>query len=529
HHTQLDSALIAADNGNLKLDTGTLGYSDIAGKDKEHGYYLNVGGSWSQTSGGKSETHGNLSGWEYEKDREQIVRATVGAGEVNVRQDAETGKDSLAGLNRDLDKAYEITRDSESRTDLYVSDTSVKAVLNPKKTLEQWQKSAAKYGESSEEALQKLGDLFLTVKALGAGADADAVSLAVGMAAFTRQLGSRNEETRSAVVNTVLGRITQGSSGKEFDAVAQRLVDLAGNDPQAALKVLAALDSANHQKDGRTNFVPVAALGAALVAGLGVSLSLSQGSPERQADMRAAASSMFDAIEASTTDMSKRAELMVVLSGLVFGSTVLPIHELDPRAKIYEGMLAEKNRQNPSSGGYAEGGQVTVTPHTGGKQLDGQASSGNYETPGHQLNPGNVYNESSESDKVIGIDIPFRPVNPDFPPNQAVVDAMNSDLIKNMVKCTSTDCSEIAIKLLKAADGVGKIIEVSPLSFAGLNVHENGRTEADQWYHQVYADDRYVYDPRLSKQPIPKGDWEKHIKGINSDGIKISDKLKGLR
>ncbi|MDC0690718.1 hemagglutinin repeat-containing protein [Mitsuaria sp. RG] len=393
HHTQLDGALIAADNGNLKLDTGTLGYSDIAGKDKEHGYYLNVGGSWSQTSGGKSETHGNLSGWEYEKDREQIVRATVGAGEVNVRQDAQTGKDSVAGLNRDLDKAYEITRDSESRTDLYVSDTSVKAVLSPKKTLEQWQKSAAKYGENSEEALQKLGDLFLTVKALGAGADADAVSLAVGMAAFTRQLGSRNEETRSAVVNTVLGRITQGSSGKEFDAVAQRLVDLAGNDPQAALKVLAALDSANHQKDGRTNFVPVAALGAALVAGLGVSLSLSQGSPERQADMRAAASSMFDAIEASTTDMSKRAELMVVLSGLVFGSTVLPIHELDPRAKIYEGMLAEQNRQNPSSGGYAEGGQVTVTPHTGGKQLDGQTTSGNYETPGHQLNPGAIFNE----------------------------------------------------------------------------------------------------------------------------------------
>ncbi|PYC13246.1 hemagglutinin repeat-containing protein [Pseudomonas mosselii] len=398
HHTQLDGALIAADNGNLKLDTGTLGYSDIAGKDKEHGYYLNVGGSWSQRSGGKSETHGNLSGWEYEKDREQIVRATVGAGEVTVRQDAETGKDSVAGLNRDLDKAYEITRDSESRTDLYVSDTSVKAVLNPKKTLEQWQKSAAKYGENSEEALQQLGDLFLTVKALGAGVDADAVSLAVGMAAFTRQLGSRNEETRSAVVNTVLGRITQGSSGKEFDAVAQRLIDLAGNDPQAALKVLAVLDSANHQKDGRANFVPVAAVGAALVAGLGVSLSLSQGSPERQADMRAAASSMFDAIEASTTDMSKRAELMVVLSGLVFGTPALPIHELDPRAKIYEGMLAEKNRQNPSSGGFAEGGQVAVTPHTGGKQLDGQSGTGAYVTPEHQQNPGLVFNENAGYD-----------------------------------------------------------------------------------------------------------------------------------
>ncbi|MCK9780125.1 hemagglutinin repeat-containing protein, partial [Pseudomonas syringae pv. syringae] len=37
NHTQLDGALIASDSGNLKLDTNTLGYSDIAGKDKEHG------------------------------------------------------------------------------------------------------------------------------------------------------------------------------------------------------------------------------------------------------------------------------------------------------------------------------------------------------------------------------------------------------------------------------------------------------------------------------------------------------------
>nr|WP_153010274.1 hypothetical protein [Pseudomonas parafulva] len=46
NHTQLDGALIASDTGKLKLDTDTLGFSDIAGKDKEHGYYLNVGGSY---------------------------------------------------------------------------------------------------------------------------------------------------------------------------------------------------------------------------------------------------------------------------------------------------------------------------------------------------------------------------------------------------------------------------------------------------------------------------------------------------
>ncbi|MFT8230456.1 hemagglutinin repeat-containing protein [Pseudomonas guariconensis] len=161
NHTQLDGALIAADNGNLKLDTGTLGYSDIAGKDQEHGYYLNVGGSWKQGSGSpqqdksqegkgeKGENGWSVSGWEYEKDREQIVRATVGAGEIIVRQDADTGHDSTAGLNRDLDKAYEITRDRESRTDLYVSESSVKDALAPVETLDRWTQELRTYDKTA--------------------------------------------------------------------------------------------------------------------------------------------------------------------------------------------------------------------------------------------------------------------------------------------------------------------------------------------------------------------------------------------
>ncbi|RMM21937.1 hypothetical protein ALQ81_200029 [Pseudomonas syringae pv. pisi] len=35
---------------SLKPDTNTLCYSDIAGKNKEHGYYLNVGGSYGTDS-----------------------------------------------------------------------------------------------------------------------------------------------------------------------------------------------------------------------------------------------------------------------------------------------------------------------------------------------------------------------------------------------------------------------------------------------------------------------------------------------
>ncbi|MBN5518330.1 DUF637 domain-containing protein, partial [Pseudomonas aeruginosa] len=128
-----------------------------------------------------------------------------------------------------------------------------------------------------------------------------------------------------------------------------------------------------------------------------------------------------------------------------------------------------------------------------------------------------------------GMERPFRPVNPEFPPNKAVVDAMESPRIKGMTACDGTDCSEIASKLLAAAGGKGKVIEVRPTQRSNLNLYENGNEVPGQAYHQVYTDGRYVYDPRLSSQPIPKGDWERHIKGMNPDGVTISDKLQGLR
>lgn len=124
---------------------------------------------------------------------------------------------------------------------------------------------------------------------------------------------------------------------------------------------------------------------------------------------------------------------------------------------------------------------------------------------------------------------PARQPNAEFPPNQTVADALKSDKFKNMAKCSGMDCSEIAEKLLDVAGGKGKIIEVRPKNKGQLNVFENGRTEPGQYYHQVYTDGKYIYDPRLSSQPIPKGDWEKHIKAINPDGVMISDKLYGLK
>lgn len=71
--------------------------------------------------------------------------------------------------------------------------------------------------------------------------------------------------------------------------------------------------------------------------------------------------------------------------------------------------------------------------------------------------------------------------------------------------------------IFDASGGVGKIIEVRPNVPRKLAIYENGVEEINLTYHQVYTDGRYVYDPRLSPNPIPKGDWEKHMKGMNPD------------
>nr|WP_328803393.1 hemagglutinin repeat-containing protein [Pseudomonas triticifolii] len=173
NHTQLDGALIASDTGNLKLDTGTLGFSDIAGKDKEHGYYLNVGGSYKKDGSGsvqdpsqvgkgdKDKSGWSVEGWNYEKDRQQIVRGTVGAGDIVVRGD-NAGKDSTTGLNRDVSRAYEITKDDEHRTDLYASKSSLEAVGDPSGTIAVWKDNLKQYPANSIE-------LFNTMQGLVTG------------------------------------------------------------------------------------------------------------------------------------------------------------------------------------------------------------------------------------------------------------------------------------------------------------------------------------------------------------------------
>ncbi|WP_242672164.1 adhesin [Stutzerimonas kirkiae] len=163
-HTQIDGAVIASGTGNLRLDTDTLGFRDIAGEDSERSYYLNAGGSYgtgqqdkSQSGKGEKGKDGwSLEGYEYEREREQSVRATVGEGEIIVRRDEQTGDDSTDGLNRDVERAYEITKDEESRTDLYVSKSSLEALSDPTATVEEWARALTTYDERAAQNFEQI-------------------------------------------------------------------------------------------------------------------------------------------------------------------------------------------------------------------------------------------------------------------------------------------------------------------------------------------------------------------------------------
>ncbi|BAU84493.1 RHS/YD repeat-containing protein [Streptomyces laurentii] len=104
----------------------------------------------------------------------------------------------------------------------------------------------------------------------------------------------------------------------------------------------------------------------------------------------------------------------------------------------------------------------------------------------------------------------FRPPNPNFPPDAAIMEAMRSAPIGGNI-----DCSEIAEWISKRSPH-GKIINLTTPDSSDLKIPEAmGSREEFYRYHDVYTDGRYVYDPAMSSNPIPYGDYERAIRLLN--------------
>jgi hypothetical protein len=132
-HTQLDGGLIASLDGDLTLDTGTFGFSDIAERARSdtRRATLNLG-----FGGGGSPSIG-IEGELAHSATDAITRATVGEGEIIIRdEDAQRAREEagetrdVAALNRDLDAARETLRDERAGVRFYASDSSVRELAS---------------------------------------------------------------------------------------------------------------------------------------------------------------------------------------------------------------------------------------------------------------------------------------------------------------------------------------------------------------------------------------------------------------
>jgi len=77
--------------------------------------------------GAKDVSLGSVSVDYSSKDRRQINRATIGEGTIIIRSDPNAG---LEGLNRDLARAQEITKDSETVVSVYIDPAAIKEIAS---------------------------------------------------------------------------------------------------------------------------------------------------------------------------------------------------------------------------------------------------------------------------------------------------------------------------------------------------------------------------------------------------------------
>jgi filamentous hemagglutinin len=484
NHTQLDGALLASDSGNLKLDTGTLGFRDIEGHDREHAWYINAGGTYSwggdggsggQPADGNAAATGavvdpsqqnkdgsnnwNLSGYDYRKEREQIVRATVGEGEIVVRSDADTGRDSTAGLNRDVSKAYEVTKDKEERTDLYVSKSSLEAVSDPVVTLDAWKKSVEAYGENSEKALNELSKLFVAVTAIAEGDSLFEVEHKLIKHEIVKSLGDRNLEKRQEAARNIIDRVPGQATDAQRQAIVDYVANMAAQDPEGAFLFLSRLNFAAQGNPLQSHLSGVLTV---VVMGVGAALLVAATNPASMDNMTQLANNIVESVGQAGVAASDQIKVSAEIWWVLVGSgTVFPIHQLDPKYGPLVNPVVDVNGQNPASGGYAEGGRIITTPHTGGSQLDGQQGGTSYTNPEHQLNPGNMYSEDGTKGTL----------------NTSLLDELTANGVKftreNVIATTrSPDGKVVFLETGNSKAGLQHIIEEHGSQFAQMGVSE---------------------------------------------------------
>ena len=239
----------------------------------------------------------------------------------------------------------------------------------------------------------------------------------------------------------------------------------------------------------------------------------------------------FGAVAAQALGLSAADGLLPVGEAIAFGLLAVTAWQI---YRNWDELWAEAEKilvgQEPEPQIYTTPNREPGTiEHTGSAPPEVETGTPGYDTSSAPRTPNNTghsraeepaveyvfESETFDRDKIPGIHVPFRDYNREYPPNWELIKTAQNTNYKD----TNYDCSEIAEVLLDAANGEGRIIEVTPNEGKLLDLFENGKISDEKfYYHQVYTDGKYVYDPRLDKdKAIPKGDWEKLMRGLNPD------------
>jgi filamentous hemagglutinin len=130
------------DKGNLEFSTNTLATNDIKDHDTYESTTMGIGI-------GSNNNKPSLNSMQYTnntKDKEQTNRATVGKGTLTTDSDT-------TNLNRDTSKIQQVTKDESSNLELYASENSVKALLDPEKAYDDLKQSAKDLGLAAHKEI----------------------------------------------------------------------------------------------------------------------------------------------------------------------------------------------------------------------------------------------------------------------------------------------------------------------------------------------------------------------------------------
>ncbi|MGJ0154588.1 putative T7SS-secreted protein [Streptomyces sp. CH8.1] len=118
----------------------------------------------------------------------------------------------------------------------------------------------------------------------------------------------------------------------------------------------------------------------------------------------------------------------------------------------------------------------------------------------------------------------FRQPHPDHPPSAALTEAMRAAPSGEYI-----DCTEISSFIARHSSGEGRIVHYVTPSGNLRTPEHGGAVVTDYYFHQIYTDGRYAYDPTMSPDPIPLGDYERALRSENQERVIRLDGEKNLQ